>query len=270
MLIVQSVLLAAAGERTPVIIDAIALIVLLRHCGHGPRRSHVHAAVALTVLVVLAITGLRAGQGRSVFYRDSGLGARVAALSAGAGTAPATGTPGLIGQAASRLDGTAFAAAVLQARHYGQPQLSAAYVPESLLVTVPRALWPEKLSSAALAPYPLEIGDFGLQRANLLPGLAGLYAGFLSPPWLVVLLGALGAMCGRSERWLLGSATPANLVMLAGAIDAALCYEKGLPGMLVALRAAVVIAVIVRLAEALRDYRHPAHGALSRGERLVA
>jgi hypothetical protein len=265
----QSVLLAAAGERTPVTIDAIALIVLLCYGGHRPRRAHLHAAAALTLLAILAITGLRAAQGRSVFYSDSGLGARVTALSAGIDAAPVKGTPGLIAQAASRLDGTAFAGAVLQARHHGQPQLSAAYVPESLLVTVPSVLWPGKLSSAVLAPYPLEIGDFGLQRANLLPGLAGLYAGFLSPPWLIVFLGALGAMCGWGERWLLRRATPARLVMLAGAIDAALCYEKGLPGMLVALRAAIVIAVIVRLAEALRDSRHPAHGALSRGERLA-
>jgi hypothetical protein len=263
----QSVLLAAAGERTPVVIDAIALAVLLGYCGHRPRRSHLHAALALTVLAVLAITGLRAEQGRSVFYRDSGLGARVSALSAGVSAGPVTGTPGLVAQAASRLDGTAFAGAVLQAQHDGQPRLSAAYVPESFLVTVPRPLWPGKLSSAALAPYPLEINDFGLQQVNFLPGLAGLYAGFLSLPWLMVLLGALGAMCGRGERWLLRCATSARLVMLAGAIDAALCYEKGLPGMLVALRAAIVVAVIVRLAEALRGSRHLAHGALSRGER---
>jgi hypothetical protein len=258
VLAAQSILLAAAGERTPVIIDALALIVLLGHCGQRPRRSHLHAAVALTVLALLAITGLRAVQGRSVFYADSGLRTRVAALGAGISAAPAAGTPSLAAQAAQRLDGTAFAGAVLQAEHYGQPRLVPAAVPESLLLVVPSAVWPGKLSSAALDPYPREIGDFGLQRANLLPGLAGLYVGFLSAPWLIMFLGALGALCGRGERWLLRCRTPVRLVLLAGAVDAALCYEKGLPGMLVALRAAIVIAVIVRLGEAALRRRKPA------------
>jgi hypothetical protein len=50
------------------------------------------------------------------------------------------------------------------------------------------------------------------------------------------------------ERWLFRHRTPARLVLLAGAITAALHFEEGLPGMLVALRAAAVIAVIARLA----------------------
>ena len=48
MLVAQSVLLAAAGERTPVIIDAITLIVLLARAGLRPAFGQLAAALALT------------------------------------------------------------------------------------------------------------------------------------------------------------------------------------------------------------------------------
>src|ERR1700733_149238 len=102
VLITQSLLLAASGERSPVITDAIALVLLLCVSGSRPRRSHLHAAAALTLLAVLAITGFRAGQGRSVFYADSGLGARAEALSTGFSGQAAPDTPGLLAQFAVR------------------------------------------------------------------------------------------------------------------------------------------------------------------------
>jgi hypothetical protein len=102
VLAAQSLLLAAAGERGMVITGAIALTVLLCWCGLRPRRSHLHAAVALTLLAVLAITGLRAEQGRSVFWSDSGLGTRAKALGDGLSAAPVRGTPGQAAQAAVR------------------------------------------------------------------------------------------------------------------------------------------------------------------------
>lgn len=251
VLAVQSLLLAAAGERTPVVVDAIALIVLLAHAGRRPARRQLGAAVGLTVLAVLAITGVRAEQGRAIYYRDSGLTARAVALGSGIAAAGTTsqGGPGLAAQAAVRLDGTDFAGAILQAEHLGQPRLSAGYVPESLLLAVPSAAWPSKLAHGdALNPPLLEADAFGLQQVNFLPGLAGLYAGFLTPAWLVIFLAVLGALAGRGERLLLRSRSPAALVMLAGAAIAALDYEEGLPGMLVNLRAAAVGAAVIMLA----------------------
>jgi hypothetical protein len=243
VLAAQSLLLAAAGERSAVIIDAVTLVMLLCLCGQRPRTSHLHAALALTVLAVLAITGVRAQQGRAVFYADSGLGARAEALGGALGGGAAAGTPGLIAQAAARMDGTAFTAGILQAEHDGQPRLGAGGVAGSLLLAVPTAAWPGKLSSAGLNPALTQTGDFGLQKVNFLPGVPGLYAGFLSPAWLAVFMAGLGATWGRGERWLLRERAPARLVLLAGASAAAMSFEQGLPGMAVTLRAAAVLAV---------------------------
>jgi hypothetical protein len=69
-----------------------------------------------------------------------------------------------------------------------------------------------------------------------------LYAGYLSPPWLAVFLAFLGLLCGWGERWLFRRCTPARLVLLAGAVTAALAYEGSLPAMLLALRAAAALA----------------------------
>jgi len=257
VLLVQSVLLAAAGERTPVLTDAIALIVLLCWAGMRPQGRELGAAAGLTMVAILAITGLRAAQGRSVFYVNSGLGTRVAALGGGLTAldgAPASGVPPtapLVAQAALRLDGDAFAGAILQARHRGYPRLSAAYVPASLLVAVPSAVWPSKLDHVAV-PAVAETDDFGLQQVNFLPGLVGLYAGFLSPQWLIAALAALGALCGWGERCLLRRRTPARFVLTAGAVIAALAYQQGLPGMLVDLRTATVIAAAAWALQSVR------------------
>lgn len=242
VLAAQSLVLAAAGERTPVLADAAALIVLLCMAGLRPKTRHLQVAGAVTVVAVLAITGVRAAQGRALFYASDGLAARVNALAAGAaGLAPAPGQPPLAAQAAVRLDDDAFTAVILQSVHLGQPRLSPAYVPESLLLAVPSALWPSKLSHA-LNPALMQENSFGLQHVNYLPGVAGMYAGFLSPLWLCVFLAVLGGACGPGERWLLRRRSPARLVMVCGAVTAVFSFEAGLPSVLVDLRAAAVLA----------------------------
>jgi hypothetical protein len=259
VLAAQSLLLAAAGERTPVIIDAVVLGVLLARTGRRPATRQAHAAVALTLLGVLAITGVRAEQGRSFFYAgSSGLSARLEALGSGLSTGSQQG-PGLLAQGAVRLDGYDFAGAVLQSEHMGQQRLAATAVPESLLLAVPSAAWGSKLAhGSALNPGQAEISAFGLQDTNFLPGFAGLYIGFLPPAWLIAFLAFIGAVAGWCEKWLLRECTPARLVVLAGAVTAALWQEPGLPGMLLDLRAAVVIAVAAKVMEAARGWRSAA------------
>ena len=247
VLAAQSLLLAAAGERLPVITDAIVLIVLLCHAGLEPSARQLQAAGALTVLAILAIGGVRAQEGRSLYERDNGLGARAAALATGLGS---VGTShGLLTEAAVRLDGNSFAAAVLQSESYGQSRLSPAAVPESFLLAVPDALWPSKLThESTMNPVA---NDWGLQNVNFLSGFAGMYLGCLSLPWLIAFLAALGGLAGRGERWLLRSYSPGRFVMLAGALSAALFYEAGIPAMLVELRDAAAVAVITLVAAKL-------------------
>lgn len=257
-LAVQSLLLAAAGERTPVIASAIVLIVLLCAAGMRPSARQLQAAGVLTLIGVLAISGVRAQQGRSLYYRDSGLDQRVTALASGvtsAGAQPAS-APGLLPEAAVRLDGTDFTAAVLQSENLGQPHLSPMALPESLLIAVPSALWPSKIAHAAgLNPALTQIDDFGLQQVNFLPGFPGLYVGFLPWPWLVAFMSLLGSLAGWGERWLLRSSSPARLVMLAAALTAGLSFEQGLPGMLVTLRTGVILSLAVLVVGWVRSTR---------------
>jgi hypothetical protein len=259
ILIGQSVILAAAGERTPVLADAIVLSMLLCHAGIRPSGRQVRAAIAVAVLAALAITGVRELGKRGVYRQDSSIGTRLSVLATGLGALhdqPAQAGPGQLAQAATRIDGVAFAGAIMQAESFGQPRLGAAYVPESLLIVVPSALWPSKLTHGnALNPVALETEDFGLQNINFLPTLPGLYAGFL-PPWLLIaFLAALGALCGAAEAWLLRSYSAQRFVLIAGSGIAALTYEDGLPGMLLAFRPAVVIAAAVAVIGALRARR---------------
>jgi hypothetical protein len=270
VLAVQSASLAAAGERTPVIIDAIGLGLLLAFAGRRPSRRQVAVALGLTLAAVMAITGLRAGEGRGVFYRDSGLPERLSALGSGLTgmfSAPEPGTPGIISQAAVRLDGTDWTAGILQARHLGQPRMSAAGIPRSLLLAAPSAVWPSKLDHGGLDAYVAQIRYFGLQDVNFLAGFAGLYAGMLTVPWLIAFLALCGLLAGRGERWLLARFTPARLVLYAGAVTEALWYEQGLVFMLAAFRAAVVVAAAAWLAGkvlAARPRRAPAPGGSAR------
>ena len=258
VLITQSAVLAATGQRSPVIAAGIILILLPALAGVRPSRRQLCAAAAIGLVASLAITGLRAQQGRSLFYADSGIGARLAALGDGLAnfggpSAAGPATPGLLTQTVTRTDGTSFAAGILQSVHTGQPRLGPAGVMESALIVVPSLAWSSKLASTTLNPYDLEITDFGLQPVNFLPTLPGLYAGYLSPPWLLVFLAFLGLLCGLGERRLFRCrCTPARLVFLAGAVTAALTYEAGLPAMLVELRAAAVIAGAVKVIEVAR------------------
>lgn len=257
VLIIQCLLLAAAGERSPVIMDAITLVLLLAHAGYQLPRRQVRAAAALTLIAVLAITGERVHQGRTLYHEDSSLATRVAVLGSSLTATESDGSgPGLVPQAAVRLDGIDFAGGILQSQSLGQPRLSPSYVPESLLLAVPSALWPAKLDHGSnLNPTYLEIESFGLQNVNFLPTLPGLYIGFLRAPWLIAFLAFLGLLAGACERLLFRYRTPARLILLAGAIIAALTYEAGLPNMLVTLRSAATVAIVVKLIEVVRVRR---------------
>jgi hypothetical protein len=257
VLIIQSVVLAVAGERFPVLMDAIALIVMLLFVGVRVPALQLAVTAGLTVLIILSISGVRVEHSRLLYYQDSGVSSRVGALatglSAAEGSQGGTDTPGLLTQFAIRISSVDYGGGILQAISEGQPRLSPAYVPESLLIAVPSFVWSAKLNRGiALNPAQSQINAFGLQDINFIPGMPGLYMGFLSPPWLVTIFGLLGIAFGWFERWLLRECTPARLVLLGGAVTAALSLEGGLPTMLVQMRSAAALALVVQVIKVLR------------------
>lgn len=257
----QSAVLAAAGERTPVIACGVTLVLVLCHAGVRIPRGLLALGAAVVAVAVLAVTGSRVTDGRQVYYADTGASGRVSALTSGITAAGTSGS--LTAQAATRLDDVSFTAAILQARSMGYPRLPASYVPGSLIEVVPSFLWPAKLShAAALGPAQAEIDDLGLQETNYLPGLAGTYAGFL-PPWaLIAFMALLGGTFGLGERRLLARCTAGRLILLAGAVQAAFLFDAGLPAMLVTLRSALALAVAARVAAMLRARRSARVGVI--------
>ena len=235
MLIVQSVVLAVAGERTPVLMDAIALILMLLFAGVRVPVLQLTAAIGLTVLVILSISGVRVQQGRALFYTDSGVvnadrrahhrlvrSRRVARRHGYAGTRHPVRDPGLLGR--------------LRRRHpSGDQRRAAAAWPPSMFrnpCCLPCRASSGRPSSTARRPWiPPNRRSMPLASSmiNFIPGMPGLYIGFLAPQWLVALFGLLGLAFGWFERWLLRECTPARLILLGGAVVTALWFEAGLP-----------------------------------------
>ena len=87
-----------------------------------PTRRQVTVTLVVTILVVAVIGVAKAGHGRRVFEQDTGLQTRMSALRDAVTSPPPPGgdTPGIVAQAATRLDGTSFTAGILQA---GAPRL---------------------------------------------------------------------------------------------------------------------------------------------------
>jgi len=255
VLVAQLLLLALAGERTPILMDGLALIVVLNFIGVRLRPRQLLAVGLLALVAMLAINGVRVQQGRGIFYSNSGLDSRVGALASGLfGGSPVTDAamPGFVTQFATREAGVDFAGAILQSMSEGKPRLSAGYMPESLLYAVPGFLWKDKLAvGTGMNPAKLQIDDFGLQQINYIPGMVGTYIGILSFPALLLLFGFLGLVFGHFERWLLRECTPARVILLAGAIASAQLYQAGLPTMIVQMRAAAALALAAKGAELL-------------------
>jgi len=263
--LIELAILAAAGERLALVIGTVTLIALLAQAGLRPTGRQVGLVVLLTLVGVVGITGYRTttGPGRSLYYHQTSLGMRLAAVGSGiyglTHTSDGTNSgPGVVSQFASRMDGDAFAGGILQSMHAGDRELGSLPAAETTLIAVPSFLWNAKLShSALLSPTGAEIADFHLQDINFLPTLLGLYFGFIGPYWSIFFAMILGALCGWGERWLFKSSSAVRLVILAVAMQAALTYEKGLPGMLIELRTAIVLSAAVWLIGVVRTGPDP-------------
>ena len=109
-----------------------------------------------------------------------------------------------------------------------------------------------------------ETYDFGLRATNYVPTLLALYIGFIGPYWLMIFLAVIGVFCGWGERWLFRRFTAVRTVVLAAVVEVAFKYEQGLPGMLVALRTVVVLALAVKLIEVAKRGTNRSSGKFAR------
>ena len=251
-LVLESILLAAVGERMPVITCAGILLLLAVHLGMRLSPRQIGATILVTALAVIGLTGYRSVSGRQLFYENSGLKARAEGVTTGLidlsrSPANSAADPSLAAQAAIRFDGDSFAGGILQSMRFGQPAVGLGPAAASLLLDVPSMFWSTKLMDQNLNPAAAEISDFGLQQLNFLPTLSGLYVGFLGPLFNIAFLALCGLCFGFGERLLFRRGSLPRLIVLAGAFGAAGTYEAGLPTMLLELRAAAAVALLVKV-----------------------
>jgi len=193
---VQSLLMAAVGQRLEIIISAVAVIVLLSLIGIRPRARQLIAAGIIGTFLILTIGTVRATAGREVFYSDTGIAERISVV-AGAlarnGIETSTGDS-YVAQAAARLDANELSGYVMRGFESGQRPLGWGGVVRSLEVVVPSALNPDKLANNGTdLSAKEEIRDqFGRPSLDTLPGHFGLYLGFVGPWGLLVLLAGFG------------------------------------------------------------------------------
>ena len=246
IVVVQSVLMALAGQRLEIIIAGITLWLLARRVGLGPSRRKVLVGVALAGVLVYAIGSSRAAMGREVFHSDSGLGARLQAVKEGLlhPHQDSVNGGGTLAEAGLRLDSNAWTGNVAFAFTRGAQPMGRSAITDAVLSELPSVLYPQKLNALTLdqrSPETAAIDRFGIPNIDYLPGDATYFYPALGLGGLLVFSLAVGVLLGLLDTAALRRPTVARIVLLATLAEAALFFERGLPFYLEAGRGAVVI-----------------------------
>lgn len=256
----QSVVLAAAGQRLELFVAAVALVVLGARVGIRPSGRQLVTAALVAGLLALAISSIRADAGRGVFQSESGADERLAALWEGLAAPEVESVHGgsALEEAALRLDSNAWAGAVMA----GMDEVGAVGprpVVGAVLTSVPSALYPDKLTDLSLldrSPELAQITGLRLVVMDYLPGHVTTFLGALGP-WLMLLFNlGVGGVLGLLDRACTASSTPWRLVGTLLLVEAAMFFERGIDFYLVAGRAFLVLAAAAwvgrRVVEAFR------------------
>jgi hypothetical protein len=253
--LVQSAVLAVAGQRLELLLGGVVLLLLAGRIGLSlSLRQWVYAA-AVGGIFMVAITGVRADQGREIFYSDTGLVARFEALGRGLGdprlSAGPQGTGSVVGEAALRLDSNSWTGNVAMALDgSGGTTTGVAVVLGSVLAMVPSVIYTGKLAVDVYQrdPESAAIVYLGLPPSDYLPGhLTILYGALTWPQLLLVMLG-VGLVLGNVESRVCGNSGPFAMLGYMLLLIAAVFYERGLvSGYLSAGRSFVIMAGVLGL-----------------------
>jgi hypothetical protein len=239
----QTLILASAGQRLTLVTGAVMLSVLVYRIGLRTSRRAIALCAAVTVVAVLGITSARDITGRGLYYEDSGMGARGGALATGIWHLPTLDVGRVIGGAAIRFDANAYAGQVEQAFQSGAEPLGFREALEPFLVVVPKAVFPEK---GAYRPRHDAIVQFGIVAGiDQIAGSIGLFLGGTGAAGLAVLMLFFGLVMAYAERWVLRDITPLRILMLAGLVQGAAGFERGMSGILLSVRASLILFTVL-------------------------
>lgn len=235
VLLVQSLLAAALGERLEILVAAGLLIYALARVGIRIPRYQLISGAATFLLVALMLTSARAAEGR--FSTTAGGTLRLDHLIGGIRNITSASTRDLlVYDLGYRLDGNTFGALELQAESRGSPSLGLRPLADDLWLAIPSLLEPHKKSS------PLEVrsekvyaeNHLGIRLPEVAPGVAGdilptqlgALMGFWGPWGLLIAAIGLGALFGSIDRWLLSRVSPTRLLIGLGLLSCVLFYER--------------------------------------------
>jgi hypothetical protein len=237
VVLAQSALMAAVGERAGIVITTVLLLYALGRFGVHMRRTQVIAGALVAVFLTLVITSARAAEGR--FVATSADSLRFGFLVAGVVN---IGSPSAMRQLSAdlgyRFDGNSFGSMELQALDRGAPTLGTAPLTNDVLLAIPSFLNPAKdstdLGQRVEKVYAEEhLGLTYLEVApgvwtDILPTQIGGTLGYWGPLGMLAAGAFLGFVIGLSDRWLLRGMGPARLLIGLGLLSCVLSYDSSL------------------------------------------
>src|SRR5664280_1984612 len=233
VLVTQSLILALAGQRFPILLGAVMLIYALSRLGIKFERRMV---VGLVLLVLLAwvITASRAAEGR--YSGASGASVRLTFLTTGFSHLFTSST----GQAIAftlgyRLDGNSYGAMSLEALDNGSSPVGLTPLKNDVLLAIPSFLNPnkdrtavedrsEKLYVEHHLPIPELQSSTGVY-VDILPTQLGGLTGILGPIGLIFAALVLGLAFAALDRWLRRGLGPMRMLVSLGVLYSVLDYE---------------------------------------------
>lgn len=231
-LVIQSILIAAAGQRLQVLIAAIVVLMMSKLIGVQVSRKTTIALTLVAVILLFGITSVRENSGRDIFYSDSGIWQRINAIVSSTmsmnSNSDGSNRP-LLAQFAERIDSNEWAAGIAAGMSERQPP-GLAGVLESTGQLVPAILNPDKrnMSLLAISPEQFQINYYRTMQADHLPGHFGMWLGISGIYWYFPLMFAFGFSFGLLEKWIFHRITAARLIWLVLLSIGAFTYEGGL------------------------------------------
>lgn len=259
ILMVEAGVLSLAGNRRSIVFAVLITLYGLSMCRIRVPRRQLALGLAAAVLLVGSISASRAVLGRQEFFAGSGASDRSNAVAAGGGAlATDQGWQAIADDTVYRLDGNTFGAIILSGIDSGVEPVGRQTLVDGARMMIPSVIYPAKLDmpltarneETALALRFITVTD------DFIPGFMGSAIAYWGRIGLLIIALLAGVLLAVADRWALRKANPVRLLVGAGLVLGVLVYEQGLPGLMGATRAAVVLGIAMTLL--LRFVKEPA------------
>ena len=249
-LVAESAMLSLGGERRSVIFLCIITLYGLQLAGVKLPRKSLAIGIVTAAVLVLAVSASRDVVGRDDFGEGQGAEQRTNALVVGGSAlGSSTGWSGVKDETVYRLDGNTFGAMMDTRLRDGVPAVGIATVWNTLKLSVPSFLYPQKIYQPIQARdeetyliYHFSIGYF-----DYIPGVLGTVISYQGRWALIVIASLLGAGFAGIDRVVRHRQTPARLAFGSGMVLGVLLYEQGPTGLIISARGALALAAIIWL-----------------------